>query len=102
MPKRLLVSARLGIVVRVGGPRSADGDGGDLRPEAVHRGEPLPPVRHVPPGVVRGKCAIVLVNDRGPYGRLERVIDLSEAAADYLGVGVSWVNAEILVPTSRI
>jgi len=42
------------------------------------------------------------VNDRGPYGRLERVIDLSEATADYLGVGVSWVNAEILVPTSRI
>jgi len=37
-----------------------------------------------------------------PYGRLERVIDLSEATADYLGVGVSWVNAEILVPTSRI
>ena len=49
-----------------------------------------------------GKCAIVLINDRGPYGRLERVIDLSEAAADYLGVGVSWVHAEILVPTSRI
>jgi hypothetical protein len=49
-----------------------------------------------------GKSAIVLVNDRGPYGRLERVIDLSVAAADYLGVGVSWVHAEILVPTSRI
>ncbi|HEV8057947.1 MAG TPA: septal ring lytic transglycosylase RlpA family protein [Actinomycetota bacterium] len=49
-----------------------------------------------------GKCAIVLVNDRGPYGRLERVIDLSQAAAEYLGVGVSWVHAEILVPTSRI
>ena len=49
-----------------------------------------------------GTCAIVLVNDRGPYGRLERVIDLSEAAADYLGVGVSWVRAEILVPTSPI
>ncbi len=45
-----------------------------------------------------GRCAIVLVNDRGPYGRLERVIDLSEAAAKYLGVGVSWVGAEILVP----
>jgi hypothetical protein len=44
------------------------------------------------------RCAIVLVNDRGPYGRLERVIDLSEAAADYLGVGVSWVHADILVP----
>ena len=49
-----------------------------------------------------GSCAIVLVNDRGPYGRLERVIDLSEAAAKYLGVGVSWVRAEILVPTSPI
>jgi len=44
----------------------------------------------------------VLVNDRGPYGRLERVIDLSEAAAKYLGVGVSWVRAEILVPTCPI
>lgn len=47
-------------------------------------------------------CAIVLVNDRGPYGRLERVIDLSEAAAAYLGVGVSWVRAEILVPAEPI
>ncbi len=44
-----------------------------------------------------GRCAIVLVNDRGPYGRLERVIDLSMAAAQYLGVGVSWVDAEVLV-----
>lgn len=43
------------------------------------------------------RCAIVLVNDRGPYGRLERVIDLSMAAAQYLGVGVTWVDAEILV-----
>ena len=25
------------------------------------------------------------------------MIDLSEEAADYLGLGVSWVNAEILV-----
>jgi hypothetical protein len=44
------------------------------------------------------RCALVLVNDRGPYGRLERVIDLSQAAAEHLGVGVSWVHAEILVP----
>jgi rare lipoprotein A (peptidoglycan hydrolase) len=28
---------------------------------------------------------------------LERLIDLSQAAAEYLGVGVSWVHAEILV-----
>jgi hypothetical protein len=44
------------------------------------------------------RCAVVLVNDRGPYGRLERVIDLSQGTAEYLGVGVSWVRAEILVP----
>ena len=43
------------------------------------------------------RCAIVLVNDRGPYGNYERVIDLSMAAARYLGVGVSWVEAEVLV-----
>lgn len=42
------------------------------------------------------RCAIVLVNDRGPYGNLERVIDLSMASAHYLGVGVSWVEAEVL------
>ncbi len=45
-----------------------------------------------------GNCAIVLVNDRGPYGDDSRVIDLSEAAAHYLGVGVSPVTADILVP----
>jgi rare lipoprotein A (peptidoglycan hydrolase) len=48
------------------------------------------------------RCAIVLINDRGPYGRLERVIDLSQAAAGYLGVGVSWVRAEILVPADGL
>jgi rare lipoprotein A (peptidoglycan hydrolase) len=49
-----------------------------------------------------GRCALVLVNDRGPYGHLERVIDLSMAAARYLGVGVSWVTADILVPADGI
>lgn len=48
------------------------------------------------------RCAIVLINDRGPYGRLERVIDLSQATAEYLGVGVSWVNAEILLPVEGL
>ena len=47
------------------------------------------------------RCAVVLINDRGPYGRLERVIDLSEASAKYLGVGVSWVHAEILLPVPK-
>lgn len=45
-----------------------------------------------------GKCAIVLINDRGPYGNYERVIDLSMAAAKYLGVGVAPVTADILLP----
>jgi hypothetical protein len=48
------------------------------------------------------RCAIVLINDRGPYGNEERVIDLSMAAGQYLGVGVTWVDAEILVPADAI
>ena len=44
-----------------------------------------------------GKCAIVLVNDRGPY-IYSRVVDLSQAAGTYLSVGVTPVTAEILVP----
>lgn len=48
------------------------------------------------------RCAIVLVNDRGPYGDLDRVIDLSMAAGQHLGVGVSWIEAEILLPASAL
>jgi peptidoglycan hydrolase CwlO-like protein len=49
-----------------------------------------------------GKCAIVLINDRGPFGDLHRVLDLSMAAASYLGVGVSPVRADVLVPVGGI
>jgi rare lipoprotein A (peptidoglycan hydrolase) len=48
-----------------------------------------------------GRCVIVLVNDRGPYGNFERVIDLSLGAAKYLGtdlIGVAPVEADILLP----
>lgn len=48
-----------------------------------------------------GKCAILLVNDRGPYG-YGRVFDLSEGTATYLGyhsAGVVWVDADVLVPS---
>jgi rare lipoprotein A len=48
-----------------------------------------------------GRCAIVLVNDRGPFVD-GRVIDLSMAAAQYLGIGVSYVTADVLVPTGGI
>jgi rare lipoprotein A (peptidoglycan hydrolase) len=45
----------------------------------------------------RGRCAIVLVNDRGPYGNYRRIIDLARAPAGYLGLGVGRVTADILV-----
>ena len=45
-----------------------------------------------------GNCAIVLVNDRGPYGNYQRIIDLAHAPAQYLGVGVAHVTADVLVP----
>ncbi|HEX6263243.1 MAG TPA: RlpA-like double-psi beta-barrel domain-containing protein [Actinomycetota bacterium] len=61
---------------------------------AAHRTLPLPSFLHVRHG---GRCATVLVNDRGPF--IEgRVLDLSLGAAEYLGVGLSHVEAEILVP----
>jgi rare lipoprotein A (peptidoglycan hydrolase) len=46
------------------------------------------------------RCAIVLVNDRGPYGG-GRVFDVAEAVADYLGylrAGVVYVEADVLIP----
>jgi hypothetical protein len=48
----------------------------------------------------KGKCAIALLNDRGPYGG-GRVFDVSEAVAEYLGyigAGVVWVETDVLVP----
>jgi rare lipoprotein A len=47
------------------------------------------------------RCAVVLVNDRGPFID-GRVVDLSMAAARYLGLGVSDVSADILIPTDGI
>jgi rare lipoprotein A (peptidoglycan hydrolase) len=48
-----------------------------------------------------GQCAIVLVNDRGPYGG-GRVFDLSEGVAEYLGyisAGVVYVTTDVLEPS---
>jgi hypothetical protein len=64
---------------------------------AAHRTLPLPSFLHI---TYQGRCATVLVNDRGPYIE-PRVLDLSEGAATYLGyasAGVATVTAEILVP----
>lgn len=49
----------------------------------------------------KGKCAIALVNDRGPYGVPGRIFDVSEAVAKYLGykgAGVGYVTTDVLVP----
>ena len=61
---------------------------------AAHRTLPLGVFLRVHYG---GNCAIVLVNDRGPYGDYGRIIDLAQAPAQYLGVGVSQITADILV-----
>jgi rare lipoprotein A len=39
---------------------------------------------------------IVVINDRGPYLE-ERILDLSQAAAEAIGLGLGWVEAEIVV-----
>jgi hypothetical protein len=49
----------------------------------------------------KDKCAIALVNDRGPYGVPGRIFDVSEAVAMYLGfkgAGVAFVTTDVLVP----
>lgn len=49
----------------------------------------------------KGKCAIALVNDRGPYGVPGRIFDVAEAVATYLGykgAGVAYVSTDVLVP----
>ncbi|MDP8956241.1 MAG: septal ring lytic transglycosylase RlpA family protein [Actinomycetota bacterium] len=64
---------------------------------AAHKTLPLGTFLRVQYG---GRCAVVLVNDRGPYVG-PRVIDLSQGVAEYLGMlssGVGYVTAEILVP----
>ena len=45
-----------------------------------------------------GRSVLVLINDRGPFGRSERVIDLSASAARVLGImgeGVAPVTLQI-------
>jgi len=44
-----------------------------------------------------GRGVVVLVNDRGPYID-DRVLDLSQAAAESLGItGLGWIEAELLI-----
>lgn len=46
-----------------------------------------------------GASVVVRVNDRGPFGRRRRILDLSRAAAEALGMiraGVVMVRAEVI------
>jgi rare lipoprotein A len=45
-----------------------------------------------------GRGVIVRVNDRGPYIK-GRILDLSAAAAQAIGLGLGWVEVEILIKT---
>ncbi len=45
----------------------------------------------------QGRCAVVLMNDRGPY-ITGRTFDLSQAAAEYLGLGLGFVTVDVLDP----
>ena len=46
-----------------------------------------------------GRKVVVRVNDRGPFGRKERILDLSRAAAEQLGIvraGVAKVTIRVI------
>jgi len=45
-----------------------------------------------------GRAVVVVITDRGPYAH-GRVLDLSQAAAQAIGLGAGPVNMEILLPT---
>ena len=49
--------------------------------------------------LANGKSVVVTINDRGPFGKEDRIIDLSHAAAEAIGMieaGVVDVTVEVL------
>lgn len=69
---------------------------------AAHRTLPLPSIVRVTL-LSTGKQVVVRVNDRGPFAR-SRIIDLSRAAADKIGLvqaGVGKVRVEYMKPESE-
>jgi rare lipoprotein A len=81
------------------GRRTASGQRYDpRRMTAAHRKLPFGTKLRVT-RVDTGKTVVVTVNDRGPFGRRRRILDLSRAAAEKLGMirrGVVEVRAEVL------
>jgi len=69
---------------------------------AAHRTLPMPSLVRVT-NLENGRALTVKVNDRGPFAR-DRIIDLSSASADALGIkakGSARVKVEILAVESR-
>lgn len=81
------------------GRRTASGESFDKNAlTAAHRTLPFETRVRVT-NLANGRQVMVRINDRGPYGRRTRIIDLSEAAARRLGMiraGSARVRLEVL------
>jgi len=84
---------------RFHGRKTASGERFDKRAmTAAHRELPFGTKVRVT-SINTGRSVVVRINDRGPFGRRERIIDVSEAAAEALGMksaGVVKVKLEVL------
>jgi rare lipoprotein A len=90
---------------RFHGRKTASGERFDKRAmTAAHRELPFGTKLRVT-SINTGRSVVVRINDRGPFGRRERIIDVSEAAAEALGMksaGVVKVKLEVLsTPTKK-
>jgi rare lipoprotein A len=83
------------------GRRTSNGEIYDMYAmTAAHKTLPIPSYVRVT-NVANGKTAVVRVNDRGPF-HSDRIIDLSYAAAQRLGIlgaGTGLVDVEIALPS---
>lgn len=81
------------------GNRTANGERYDPRAmTAAHRTLPFGTRVRVT-NLRNGRSVVVRINDRGPFGRRERIIDMSRAAAESLGMiraGVVPVRVEVI------
>ncbi len=86
------------------GKLTANGETFDRRAmTAAHRGLPFNSIVRVT-NVENGRSVTVRINDRGPY-RGKRILDVSEAAADSLGMrksGVVPVRIEAVDPATSV
>lgn len=81
------------------GNRTASGEPYSIhRFTAAHRSLPFGTLVRVV-NAASGRSVLVIINDRGPFGRKNRIIDLSRAAAEKLAIltrGVAQVRVEVL------